>query len=385
VPPVEDVAAAEGPPSDPPPPPDAPPDEPPAGAPPPPPPPSDEPPPPPPPLGLREQLSQTFAAGKGLVDAHIDLAKAEFADIGDEIKRVAGLGGLALAAGIFAALLLAIGLPLFLGEWIFGSIGWGILHGVLLLIGVAIAAALVAAGLDPNRIGWALFTGLAAGVAVAIILGSGISNTLWGLAGDNFLPLAAADVRPLAAALVIAPVVVGVLIGLLSFISTLASDEQRGAFRPPTVGERLTVGLPTAVYVGWLAAFIVAYGQVIAWFDWRLVGVFVVAAVVVEIVAVVIGHWRAGFALLTGLAIGVLLGFVLGVFTAVLFGWRVGIALGVTVGLATWIVMMAVEAMQYFESFDGEALMRRFVPQRTIDMTKETLEWAKARNPLQRG
>ena len=34
--------------------------------------------------------------------------------------------------------------------------------------------------------------------------------------------------------------------------------------------------------------------------------------------------------------------------------------------------------------FDEESMKRRFVPQRTIDMTKETIEWARERMPLSR-
>ena len=93
------------------------------------------PPPPPPPPGFREQIGATRDAAKRLVDAHVELGKAEFEEIGGEIKRVAALAGIAVGAAIFAGLLLAIGLPLFLGEWIFGSIGWGLLLGVLFLVG----------------------------------------------------------------------------------------------------------------------------------------------------------------------------------------------------------------------------------------------------------
>ena len=83
--------------------------------------------------GLGEQLGATKGSAKRLLDAHVELAKAEFADIGDEIKRVAVFAGIAIGAAIFAGLLLGVGLPLFFGEWIFGSIGWGILLGLLLL------------------------------------------------------------------------------------------------------------------------------------------------------------------------------------------------------------------------------------------------------------
>jgi hypothetical protein len=70
------------------------------------------------------------------------------------------------------------------------------------------------------------------------------------------------------------------------------------------------------------------------------------------------------------------------VLTAVAFGWRVGIAIAITAGLATWLGMLAFEATHI--ELDEEALKKRFYPQRTIDMTKETIEWARARMPLSR-
>jgi hypothetical protein len=322
-----------------------------------------------------------MVAGRRLVEAHIELARAEFEEIGNEIKRIAALVGVAIGAGIYAALLLAIGLPLFLGDWIFGSIGWGLLHGVLVFVTITIAAGIMAAGIAPRRIAWAMLTGFVAGLAVAIILGSGLSNAVWKLAGDNLLPLAAEDVRPLAAALVIAPVVLGLLLGLGYLISTLLSDEPRPTTRS-TIGERLTFALPLALYVGWLAGFGVAYGQGIAWFDWRLLGVIVAGIAIVEIAAIAIGRWHVGMATLTGLSIGAGIGVVVGVFSAIAFGWRVGIAIGFTVALGTIIVMLAYEARNI--KFDEDTMKARFYPQRTIDMTKETIEWARERMPLSR-
>ena len=145
------------------------------------------------------------------------------------------------------------------------------------------------------------------------------------------------------------------------------------------------MALPTALYAGWLTAFGYAYGQQIAWFDWRLLGALLAAIVVVEIVAAVIGRWRSGFSLLTGLSIGAVVGVILGLFTAIAFGWRVSFAVGLAAGLATWIGTMGAQASQFFGNFDMEALKARFVPQRTIDITKETIEWARARMPLSRG
>jgi hypothetical protein len=83
--------------------------------------------------GLREQIGATRDSAKRLVDAHVELARAEFEEIGDAAKRASIYVGIAIGTAIFAVLLLGVGLPLFLGEWIFGSIGWGILLGLLIL------------------------------------------------------------------------------------------------------------------------------------------------------------------------------------------------------------------------------------------------------------
>jgi hypothetical protein len=257
-----------------------------------------------------------------------------------------------------------------------------LLHGVLVLVTIAVAAGLMAAGIPQRRIAWAMLTGFAAGLAVAIILGSGLSNLLWKMAGDALLPLAAEDVRPLAAALVVTPVVLGVLLGIGYLVSTLLSKEQAPSGPMSTIGQRMTIGLPAALYVGWLAGFAVAYGQGIAWFDWRLLGVIVAGIVVVEIVAIVIGRWRAGSATLLGLSIGAGIGVIVGVLTAIAFGWRVGIAIGIAFGLITWVGMAAFEATHL--EFDEESLKKRFWPEVTINTTKETIEWAKAKMPLSR-
>jgi hypothetical protein len=253
---------------------------------------------------------------------------------------------------------------------------------VLVLVTIAVAAGLMAAGIPERRIGWAMLTGFAAGLAVAIILGSGLSNLLWKMAGDALLPLAAEDVRPLAAALVVTPVVLGVLLAIGYLVSTLISKERPPSGSTLTIGERMTIALPAALYIGWLAGFAVAYGQAIAWFDWRLLGVIVAGIAVVEIVAIVIGRWRAGSAMLLGLSIGAGIGVIVGVLTAIAFGWRVGIAIGFTVALGTTLAMLALEARNI--KFDEESMKARFYPQRTIDMTKETIEWARERMPLSR-
>ena len=105
-----------------------------------------------PPLGLRASIRSTRDSAFRLAQAHLDLAKAEAASIADEVKKVAAYVGIAIAVVIFAVILAVIGTSLFVGEWLLGSIGWGVLHGVLLFIAIAVACSLAAVGVSGTRI-----------------------------------------------------------------------------------------------------------------------------------------------------------------------------------------------------------------------------------------
>ena len=88
-----------------------------------------------------------------LVVAHIDLAKAEAGAIAGQVGRVIALGALAFILVVFAVFLLVIGVSLGLGEWVFGSMGWGVIHGVLFFLSVAMAAVLLAIGIAGGAYG----------------------------------------------------------------------------------------------------------------------------------------------------------------------------------------------------------------------------------------
>jgi hypothetical protein len=334
---------------------------------------------PPDPPGLREQIGSTRDSAKRLLDAHVELAKAEFEEIGDAIKRAAVLGGVAIGALLVAALLLTVGLPLFLGEWLFGSIGWGVLLGLLLLVAIAMTAGLAAIGIEASRLGRSILIGVAAAIVVALVLGANLTNLAWSALGDRLLPTVGAESRPLVTALVTAPVVLGVVIGLVMLVRSLGRERLRGS---ASVGARIGAGFPAAVYVGWLVAFAYAYSSGALMPDWRI---FVAAAgglVVAEIVFVVVGMWGPGLDLVKGLSIGAVLGVVLAFLTGFAFGGRAGAAVGVAVGLIVWPALMGADA--YAGGVDTDALKKRFIPQRTMDTAKETIEWARARMPLSR-
>jgi len=254
--------------------------------------------------GLRAQVAATRDAILGLVRAHIELARAEIDEIRGEIARAAALGGVAIACLLLLALFLPIGGLLFLGDWIFGSIGWGLLHGTELLVAVAVFAVLLAvrvSGLLTD-----LLVALVAGVVIALVLGPGLPNQLWRAIGDS-----------------------------LSF-----GDP---AWRPLATGT-------------------------------------LVVAILGGIAGLLLGVRSGGAAGIGGLVGGAIIGAVIGAFSAITFGWRVGAALGVTAALAGWPILMGVRTAR--SGIDGEALKARFWPQATIDTTKETIEWAKARSPL---
>ena len=78
-----------------------------------------------------------------------------------------------------------------------------------------------------------------------------------------------------------------------------------------------------------------------------------------------------------------MIGGLFGAFSAITFSWHVAIA----IGLALFLGLAPAVAGAFAASggIDIEALKARFLPQATIDTTKETIEWAKARMPARAG
>jgi hypothetical protein len=198
--------------------------------------------------GLREQFGATKAAALGLIRAHVELARAEFAEIVDEIKRVAVLVGLAFAALLTVSVLLPVGVSLFVGETLFGSMGWGVLHGTLLLLGLAIAAVLVALGVGGGRVSVDFLIAALSGLAVALALGLNLTNRLWTALGDSYAPNIVSDFRPL----VVGAVVVGIVLALFGLIAGARSGGFVGAFVGALAGAIFgaLIGMLTAVALG---------------------------------------------------------------------------------------------------------------------------------------
>jgi hypothetical protein len=149
--------------------------------------------------------------GQKLADAHIGLLKAELAVAGRELGIAIGMGVAILVLAIVAGLLLVIGTSLFLGEWLFGSMAWGILHGVLFFIALIVPLALDLAGGRRD----AFLRGLLAAIVVTL--------ALWALFASNVLRDSAVNAgRSLEATLpdiepAFLPTLVGLVAGMIVF------------------------------------------------------------------------------------------------------------------------------------------------------------------------
>ena len=214
--------------------------------------------------GLRAQLGATRDAALALVRAHIDLARTEIGEIAGEVGRIVGLAALALAVVLLAGLLLLIGGALFLSEWLLGSMGWGVLHGVLLAAGIAVAAGAMAVGMPARRVGQWFLVAVVVALAVGGALGLDLPNQVYKGVGESAGLAVEAGVRPLVTGLLLGAVV-GLVLGigvaarfagsggsrLAAIVALLVAGGLVGAFSAITFGPQ--VGAAVGITVGYLA------------------------------------------------------------------------------------------------------------------------------------
>ncbi len=276
------------------------------------------------PPGLGEQLGRTRTAALGLVAAHIDLAKAEFSEIVGEIKKAATFGSIALGMVFVAATIFTVGSILWVDEWWFGSMGWGVLHGteIFLALGVIFALAIVAQG--GGRIAGGAFLALFIAVIVTLIFGFQLTSKGLGWVGDQ------------------------------AFTNLLY---------PPYTDSHVISAADRPIAVG-----VYAFAAIFA--------------VVGLVVGFVLGHGvRRIVTAILGAILGAIVGAAIGAFLGVPMSWTCAIA----VGLAVWLLLWPVFAAWFVvRGLDSEKLKDRFVPDQTIETTKETIEWVRAQTPLGR-
>ena len=194
--------------------------------------------------------------------AHLDLAKAEARAIGDEIKKVAAFAGIAVAVVILAVILAVVGTSLFLGEWLLGSIGWGVLHGLLLFTAIAVACGLAAVGVSGGRIGRAFVLGLIVAVVVGVVMALALPNRAYTSLGGSMLPGIEPGVRPLVVGLIVVGAI-GLLLGVVgaargggvgAVAGGIVIGLLLGAVSAVDVGPQVGAGVGIALgYVAWIA------------------------------------------------------------------------------------------------------------------------------------
>ncbi len=168
---------------------------------------------------------------------------------------------MAIGLVLFAITLLIIGGSLFLAETLFGSMGWGILHGLLLFIGLAIAFVLIALGVGTDRIAKAGLVAILVGIVAAIVFAGDLFNRLYTYLGELTALAVEPGVRPLVVGLIIWAAL-GLLVGIAVALRTSGAGARFGALLGLTlVGAfigaftALTFGIQAGIALGIAAAY----------------------------------------------------------------------------------------------------------------------------------
>ena len=197
--------------------------------------------------GLRAQIGATRAALGRLLASHINLARAEFGEIMAEVKRLATGFGIAFAVLLFAGLLLSVGGPLFVGEWLFGSMGWGLLHGLELCIAIAVVAILGVLAATRSQVIRTFVLALILGIVVGIAFGLDLANQGWSRLGDSSFPGLEPGIRPL----LVAEGVSAAVLAVLGLLLGARSGGVGGAFGGAFIGAILGAVLGSFTAISW--------------------------------------------------------------------------------------------------------------------------------------
>jgi MFS family permease len=193
------------------------------------------------PSSVMGQFGKTKNSFQRLINAHIDLLKAEISEILGQIAVIAGMGFVVLVFAFLTFTMLYIGGFLFLGEWLFGSIGWGLAHGFLFGIVIIVNLIFAILGASGTRLVAAFIGALVVLFVVAVLCGSNAGyNTVNGVASGLAQPLGTPGVVALLA---------GVVFGAILFTLLLA----RVAGRNGAIGG-FFLGAILGALLGWLIA-----------------------------------------------------------------------------------------------------------------------------------
>ena len=172
---------------------------------------------------------------------------------------MATLAGVILVLGLLMASMLYVGGFLFLGEWLFGSIGWGLAHGLLFALALIVVLGLGIVGAPWRLVTISSLLAVVLTVGLALLLGS---NVLYETANYFAQQLAPPFNSPASVALITGAVLVGLLLAIAGWRAGGAGGAfgglLAGAFLglilgwliggiawewPPAVGFAITLGL----------------------------------------------------------------------------------------------------------------------------------------------
>jgi hypothetical protein len=138
--------------------------------------------------GLKAAFGRSRAAVQRLVSAHVDLLKAELDQALREVAIIAGLAAIALVLALLMLILIWVGTWLFLGEWLFGSMGWGILHGTLFSIALIVPIGLNLAGGSVGAWARAFVISVVVAIALSVLFASNVMRTTAVWLGEQLQP-----------------------------------------------------------------------------------------------------------------------------------------------------------------------------------------------------
>lgn len=220
--------------------------------------------------GVRESL-------KRLIETHVALLRAELSRAGRELGIIVGLALAAVVLATLLGVLLFVGTFLFLGEWLFGSMGWGLVHGTLVTLALITGIGLNLAGAWMGAYARGFLWGAAATIVLSLIFASNVLRT-----GAVTLARESEDAIALHPDLL--PTLVGLVVGAVVFALLAAAAGWRLGSASASVGPLVVAGLVAGAIVGAILGSVqfdnpgaVAISLVIGLLTWMAVSVALAA------------------------------------------------------------------------------------------------------------
>jgi hypothetical protein len=181
----------------------------------------------------------------GLARAHLGLLRTELQGIVADLKVIALLVGGILALAFFLSVLLTVGGTLFVGAWVFGSIGWGVALGGLLALALVVALAILVIGAPGSMVTAPLAWGAVAGLAAAVVLGANLARRVAEHVGSLLRAGPLPDLDPAWAPALVGIVTLAVILGVVGLVTLGRAGGSGGAVAG------LVLGVIAGALIGW--------------------------------------------------------------------------------------------------------------------------------------